>query len=296
MALKRLCGGWFQAAKPFGKLLPLTAHRFSSSASQQTSDEQQLILVEDDEKGVRRLTLNSLRKRNALSLAMLDELKSQLVSGADTHSVKVIIIGHNGNVFSAGHDLKELTSTTGSEYHQKIFSRCSQVMNLVQDIPVPVIAEVNGVATAAGCQLVATCDLAVAAEHSIFATPGVHIGLFCSTPGVAVARSMAKKHALEMLLTGDSINAQDALRYGLLNRIVPKEELESTTNELAWRIASHSRGVISMGKAGFYRQIKENRDDAYCLTGDLMVENLKMGDAQEGIDAFFKKRKPVWKE
>jgi len=244
--------------------------------------------------GVRRITLNDLRKRNALSLALLDELKSELLHSSQDPETRVVIIGHNGPVFSAGHDLKELKADQGSASHNVIFQRCSEVMNLVQDISVPVIAEVNGVATAAGCQLVATCDLAVASEKSVFATPGVFIGLFCSTPGVAVARAVNRKQALKMLFTGDSITAEEALRCGLINQAVPEDDLRTASEELAGRIVRHSRSVIALGKDNFYKQIKEDRDEAYCMMSNVMVENLKMGDTQEGIDAFFAKRKPKW--
>eukprot|EP00111_Clytia_hemisphaerica_P020293 TCONS_00059798-protein len=250
--------------------------------------------IKDDEKGIRRITLDDTKKRNALSLAMLDELKQHLQDVNMNESVKVVVLCHTGSVFSAGHDLKELLDETGSKFHSQIFNRCTEVMNLVQDIDVPVIAEVRGVATAAGCQLVATCDLAICSDTSKFAVPGVLIGLFCSTPAVALARAVNRKQALKMLLTGDPINAKEALDCGLVNKTVPIEDVEKTTQELAERITRHSSRVIGLGKKTFYQQIKENRDEAYCITGNVMVDNLTYEDAQEGIRAFFEKRQPEW--
>lgn len=274
-------------------------YRFISSSSSKwqleslkdESDERLLVTVEN---GVKRVTLNDLKKRNALSLDLLNALKRELIKTNNDESVQVLILGHNGRVFSAGHDLKELRGETGSQYHTKVFQRCSEVMNLVQDIHVPVIAEVKGVATAAGCQLVATCDLAVASDTSVFAAPGVHIGLFCSTPGVAIARSVSRKQAMKMLLTGDPISAQEAQSSGLINEVVPEDQVAKTSEELAAKIVRHSRPVIALGKETFYKQIKENRNDAYCLAENVMVENLRHDDAQEGISAFFEKRKPKW--
>jgi len=266
---------------------------FSRHQHTNVKDEQRL-LVSLDGNGVRRITLNDTRKRNALSLSLLDLLKTELILSSEDEHTRVVILGHNGPVFSAGHDLKELKADHGSEAHGKIFERCSEVMNLVQDINVPVIAEVNGVATAAGCQLVATCDLAVASEKSVFATPGVFIGLFCSTPGVAVARAVNRKQALKMLYTGDNITAQEALSCGLINEVVAEDEVANASSQLALKIARHSRPVIALGKQNFYKQIKQDRNEAYCLTSNVMVENLAYDDAQEGIDAFFAKRKPKW--
>ena len=260
---------------------------------QHTTSNDKLIVSVDDH-GVRRIILNDTRKRNALSLALLNQLKAELLASSEDEKTRVIILGHNGPVFSAGHDLKELQAEHGSGSHSEIFERCAEVMNLVQDINTPVIAEVNGVATAAGCQLVATCDLAVASEKSVFATPGVFIGLFCSTPGVAVARAVNRKQALKMLLTGDNITAAEALSCGLINEVVSETEVENASAELAGKIARHSRTVIGLGKQNFYKQIKEDRNEAYCLTSSVMVENLTYPDTQEGIDAFFAKRKPKW--
>ena len=270
---------------------------YSLFARQQHTDttcDDEKVLVSVDDLGVRRITLNDTRKRNAMSLALLDRLKTELLASSEDTATSVVILRHNGPVFSAGHDLRELRAQHGSDSHSTIFERCAEVMNLVQDIDVPVIAEVKGVATAAGCQLVATCDLAVASDNSVFATPGVFIGLFCSTPGVAVARAVNRKQALKMLLTGDNITAQEAFDCGLINQVVPMDEVEKASGELAAKISRHSRAVIGLGKQNFYRQIKESRNEAYCLTSSVMVENLTYSDTQEGIDAFFEKRKPKW--
>ncbi|XP_062415290.1 enoyl-CoA hydratase domain-containing protein 3, mitochondrial isoform X2 [Pungitius pungitius] len=199
-----------------------------------------------------------------------------------------------GPVFSSGHDLKELTSAQGREYHTKVFHTCAEVMTLIQDIPVPVIAMVNGVATAAGCQLVASCDVAVATEKSTFATPGVNVGLFCSTPAVAIGRAVPRKVAMEMLLTGTPISARDALLHGLISRVVAEERLEEETLAIARRVCRASRPVVALGKATFQRQMAQGRDAAYATASKVMVDNLALRDGQEGIRAFIEKRKPVW--
>lgn len=247
-----------------------------------------------DVDGIRTVTLNNPKKRNALSLAMLETIKNDLTYDLKKDEVRVVIIRANGPVFSSGHDLKELTSGTGMDYHTKVFQLCAEVMNLVQDITVPVIAEVNGLATAAGCQLVATCDMAVASENAKFATPGVTNSLFCSTPGVALARSVPKKIALQMLFTGQPISAQEALLNGLVNKVVPENNLHEEVMKLAKRICEASRPVIALGKRQFYRQILLSRDGAYKEASQTMVNNLRLKEAQEGISAFIEKRQPVW--
>ncbi|KAB1254114.1 Enoyl-CoA hydratase domain-containing protein 3; mitochondrial [Camelus dromedarius] len=202
--------------------------------------------------------------------------------------------GTEGPVFSSGHDLKELTDEQGPDYHAEVFRTCSEVMMMIQNHPVPVIAMVNGLATAAGCQLVASCDIAVASDKSSFATPGVNIGLFCSTPGVALGRAVPRKVALEMLFTGEAMSAQEALLHGLLSRVVPEERLEEETMRIARKVASLSRPVVSLGKAAFYRQLAQDLRTAYHLASQTMVDNLGLPDGQEGIKAFLQKRKPVW--
>ncbi|XP_069105542.1 enoyl-CoA hydratase domain-containing protein 3, mitochondrial-like isoform X2 [Argopecten irradians] len=223
---------------------------------------------------------------------MLEALKSDLSNQTD--SLRVIILTAKGPVFSAGHDLKELTTKDGREYHRQVFQNCTDVMLMVQELPVPVIAQVSGLATAAGCQLVASCDIAVATDTSRFATPGVSVGLFCSTPAVAVGRSVPRKVAMEMLFTGHPISAQDALLHGLVSRVVPEDQLETTTMGIANRICETSKSVVALGKATFYAQMNLERKEAYRLTSQVMVENLSLSDGQEGIRAFIEKRKPTW--
>ncbi|TMS03006.1 Enoyl-CoA hydratase domain-containing protein 3, mitochondrial [Larimichthys crocea] len=244
--------------------------------------------------GIRRITLNNPRKRNALSLSMLESLRENILTDVDSDDLRVIIISAKGPVFSSGHDLKELTSTQGRDYHTKVFHTCAEVMTLIQDIPVPVIAMVNGVATAAGCQLVASCDVAVATQKSTFATPGVNVGLFCSTPAVAIGRAVPRKVAMEMLFTGTPISAHDALLHGLISKVVPEEQLEEETMAIAQRVCQASRPVVALGKATFQRQMAQGRDAAYATASKVMVDNLALRDGQEGIRAFIEKRKPVW--
>uniref|UniRef100_A0A1A8C8P8 Enoyl-CoA hydratase domain-containing protein 3, mitochondrial n=1 Tax=Nothobranchius kadleci TaxID=1051664 RepID=A0A1A8C8P8_NOTKA len=244
--------------------------------------------------GIRRITLNNPKKRNALSLSMLESLRENIRTGADCDHLRVIIISATGPVFSSGHDLKELTSSQGREHHAKVFNTCTEVMTLIQDVPVPVVAMVNGVATAAGCQLVASCDIVVATDKSTFATPGVNVGLFCSTPAVAIGRAVPRKVAMEMLFTGSPISAHDALLHGLISKVVPEERLEEETLAIAQRICRTSRPVVALGKATFQRQMAQGRDAAYATASKVMVDNLAMRDGQEGIRAFIEKRRPVW--
>ncbi|XP_004468919.1 enoyl-CoA hydratase domain-containing protein 3, mitochondrial [Dasypus novemcinctus] len=244
--------------------------------------------------GIRNIVLSNPKKRNALSLAMLKSLRSDILHEAESTDLKVIVISAEGPVFSSGHDLKELTEEQGHAYHTEVFQTCSEVMMLIQNHPVPVVAMVNGLATAAGCQLVASCDIAVASDKAAFATPGVNVGLFCSTPAVALGRTVPRKIALEMLFTGEPISAQEALLHGLLSKVVPEEQLEEETMRIARKIASVSRPVVSLGKAAFYKQLPQDLRTAYCLTSQTMVDNLALRDGQEGIQAFIQKRKPTW--
>ncbi|KAK2859116.1 hypothetical protein Q5P01_003736 [Channa striata] len=252
------------------------------------------LTVRQQNHGIRRIILNNPKKRNALSLSMLECLREDILTDADRDDLRVIIISARGPVFSSGHDLKELTSAQGREHHAKVFHTCAEVMTLINDIPVPVIAMVNGVATAAGCQLVASCDIAVATEKSTFATPGVNVGLFCSTPAVALGRAVPRKVAMEMLFTGTPISAHDALLHGLVSKVVPEEQLEEETLAIAQRVCQASRPVVALGKATFYRQMSQGRDAAYATASKVMVNNLALTDGQEGIRAFIEKRKPVW--
>ena len=246
-----------------------------------------------DKDGIAILTLDNPQRRNALSARTLAALEERLGEIARTPEARVVVIAANGPVFSSGHDLNELVNGAADDY-AAIFDACTRVMESIRLLPQPVIAQVQGLATAAGCQLVATCDLAVAADTAAFATPGVQIGLFCTTPGVAVARSVMPKKAMEMLLTGRPISAQEALEFGLISRIVPAAELETQTMALARQIASASAHTLALGKAAFYRQIEMTRPDAYQFASKVMVDNLLAPDAKEGIAAFLEKRPPVW--
>ena len=248
---------------------------------------------------VRRLTLSRPERRNSLSEAMMAALEEALASAAADPTVHVVVIAAEGSVFSAGHDLKELTAhrsepDRGRAYFADIMGRCARLMQAIVDHPRPVIAEVAGVATAAGCQLVASCDLAVAGEGARFQTPGVHIGLFCSTPMVALSRTVGRKHALEMLLTGDMVSAERAAEIGLVNKVVPAAELTAATMAYAERIAAKSPLTLKIGKELFQRQLDAPLADAYRLAAEAMVENMLARDAEEGIGAFLEKREPHW--
>ncbi|XP_013775159.1 enoyl-CoA hydratase domain-containing protein 3, mitochondrial-like [Limulus polyphemus] len=246
------------------------------------------------ENGVRRITLNNPKKRNILSLSMLDSLKEDL-SNLDKNNLSCILISGNGPVFSSGHDLQELTTKTGEDYHKKIFSRCTEVMMAIHNCPVPVIAQVRGLAAAAGCQLIASCDIVVASEKSKFSTPGAFVGLFCSTPGIAVARAVPRKVASYLLYTGQAIGSTDALMSGLVSKVVPDDLLEEETEKIVEAIVEKSRPVISLGKAFFLKQIHQDLEEAYEQGEKVMVENLKLADTQEGLSAFIEKRTPTWK-
>ncbi|UUP19161.1 enoyl-CoA hydratase [Nitratireductor thuwali] len=237
---------------------------------------------------------------NALSIAMMKALKGALDRARGDDDVKVVVLAHEGKVFCAGHDLKEMTAHRadpdwGRAFFTETMALCSEVMQTIVRHPKPVIAAVGGVATAAGCQLVASCDLAVAAHGARFATPGVNIGLFCSTPMVALSRNVSRKHAMEMLLTGEMIDAETALSFGLVNRAVPPEALNRTVSELAQTIASKSPLTLKTGKEAFYAQAEMGLAEAYDYAARVMVENMMARDAEEGIDAFIEKRKPEWK-
>ena len=241
------------------------------------------------------LTLNRPERRNALSLELMRELIAALERVSADARARVVILRGNGPVFSAGHDLSELVD--GSEAGtREIFETCVVLMETIQRIPQPIIAEVRGTATAAGCQLVATCDLAIAGERARFATPGVRIGLFCSTPMVAVSRAVGRKRALEMLLTGDAVDAQTAADWGLINRVVPEAELEAATRALAEKIAAASTYTVKIGKRAFYYQVDQTQHDAYRYTRDVMIENARAADGQEGMSAFLEKRQPTWRD
>ena len=263
-------------------------------------------LLEDDilirqagNDGILRLTLNDPKRRNALSEAMLRNLGAALAEASDTSAVRIVVLAARGPAFCAGHDLKELTNGRnspdgGRAYFSKIMTLCSKVMQRIVECPKPVIAEVAGVATAAGCQLVASCDLAVAADTAQFSTPGVNIGLFCSTPMVALSRNVSNKHAMEMLLTGDMTTAHRAAEMGLVNRVVAPAMLTTETMELARKIASKSSMTLATGKRAFYAQREMTLSEAYNYATGVMVENMLALDAKEGIGAFIEKRPARW--
>jgi enoyl-CoA hydratase/carnithine racemase len=260
-----------------------------------------LLLRADTEHGVTTLTLNRAASRNALSFAMLGALQEALAGISEDARVRVVILAAEGPVFSAGHDLREITARRddadgGRFFFDAAMRRCAEVMQAIVALPQPVIAQVQGVATAAGCQLVATCDLAVASDQARFCTPGVDIGLFCSTPAVALSRAVAAKPAMEMLLTGEMIGADHAERIGLVNRVVPHEKLAEETMALATRIAARSAHTVRVGKAAFHRQRGLPLAEAYAHCAAVMTENLLAEDAIEGIGAFLAKRKPVWRD
>ena len=239
------------------------------------------------------VTLNRPAQRNALSLALMREVIECLGELERNGEARAIILAAAGPAFCAGHDLREMTGL-GANAYREIFALCTEMMTKIQSVPQPVIAEVQGMATAAGCQLVATCDLAIASDRATFATPGVRIGLFCSTPMVAVSRVLGRKRALEMLLTGDAINACTAAEWGLVNRVVPQAELRAATLALAERIGHASGFTIKIGKQAFYRQADLPQAEAYAFTQEVMTENALAADAQEGICAFLEKRTPRW--
>ncbi len=271
-----------------------------SSTAKIESTTQPIVLSERRE-GVLTLTLNRQTSRNSLSEEMMSTLLETLTSTAGDESVRVVVLASTGPAFCAGHDLKELTAHRtdqdgGLAFYQNTIKLCSTLMQKIVELPQPVIAAVQGVATAAGCQLVATCDLAVAGTTAKFATPGVNIGLFCSTPMVALSRNVSAKQSMEMLLTGDFVSAEDALRMGLINRVVKAgTELEEAL-ALAKKIAAKSPYAVRVGKHAFYQQAQLNLSEAYNFTSEIMVQNLMAHDASEGICAFLEKRPPRWQD
>ena len=256
--------------------------------------EAEAVLLRADRGGVAWLTLNRPSARNALSLALMERLTGALEEIAGDVETKVVVIAGAGPAFCAGHDLREVRSNPGRAFIEETFAACSRLMLAITRLPKPVIARVHGVATAAGCQLVATCDLAVAAETARLATPGVNIGLFCSTPMVALSRAVGRKTAMEMLLTGDLIPAARAREIGLVNRVVPEAELDDAVAALAGQIAGKSPLTLAIGKEAFYRQSEMGLEEAYRYASEVMVRNMMARDAAEGIDAFLAKRPPVW--
>ncbi|MFO0987909.1 MAG: enoyl-CoA hydratase [Alphaproteobacteria bacterium] len=252
------------------------------------------LLKRMDEGGVATLTLNRPSARNALSVGLMSALQEALDAVAQDRAIKAVIVGAEGPAFCAGHDLKEIRANPGRAAYEALFAQCSRLMQSILALPQPVIAKVQGFAYAAGCQLVATCDLAVAADTATFCTPGVNIGLFCSTPMVAASRNLPRKKMMEMLLLGDAIPAAEAQRLGLVNRVVAAAQLDAETRAMAEAIAKKSPLVVKTGKEAFYRQLEMPLAEAYAYTSRVMTDNMLARDAEEGIDAFLAKREPKW--
>ncbi|WP_170769720.1 enoyl-CoA hydratase [Ruegeria lacuscaerulensis] len=259
------------------------------------------ILERSDTGAVARLTMNAPERLNALSDEMLAALQTEFDALRDDRTIRAVVLSGSGKAFCAGHDLKQMTAGRQSEdggkaYFQDLFSRCAQMMLTIQSLPQPVIAQVHGIATAAGCQLVATCDLAVAAETTRFGVNGVNIGLFCSTPMVALSRNIPRKQAFEMLTTGDFITAERAAELGLINRAVPEMLLEHEAQSLAEQLAEKLGSAVKIGKEAFYQQLDMPIEQAYAHTGEVMAQNMMHRDTEEGISAFIEKRTPNWEQ
>ncbi len=253
-----------------------------------------LVLSQDLGNGIVRLTLNRPQAFNSLSESLLAALQAELERLDKDPAARIVILAAAGKAYCTGHDLREMRADPSQEYYERLFTTCATMMMTIQHLTKPVIAEVQGVATAAGCQLVAMCDLAVAAAGSRFAVSGINLGLFCSTPSVALSRNVSRKRALEMLLTGDFISAEEARDYGLINRVVPPDELQSATEALALRIAAKPQIAIEMGKRLFYAQLETGIEQAYQLAGETMACNMMHPDTLEGVQAFLEKRPPSW--
>lgn len=253
------------------------------------------ILLRSDADGVATLTLNRPAARNALSMGMMAALREEIRSIEADDAVRAVVIGANGPAFSGGHDLKEMRADPRREAYEAVFARCSDMMLSLTRLPKPVIARVHAPAMAAGCQLVATCDMAVASEDATFGTPGVNIGLFCSTPMVALTRNVPRKQAMEMLVTGEPMDAADALAHGLVNRVVPAADLDAAVGELTQSVLAKSPIAVAIGKEAFYRQMEMGLSDAYAYTSEVITRNMLARDAEQGIDAFIAKRPmPPW--
>jgi enoyl-CoA hydratase/carnithine racemase len=273
----------------------------SAQTATAASTPSSLILLREDRGGIAVLTLNRPQARNSLSEALLESLGEALSAISHDRAVRAVVLAAEGPAFSAGHDLKELNARRSEEdrgraYFKHIMSLCSRVMQQVVRLPQPVIASVHATATAAGCQLVASCDLAIASQAAKFATPGVNIGLFCSTPMVAVSRNVSRKHAMQMLLTGDFISADEAARIGLVNQVVPAGQERAVAIKIAEKIAAKSTHTVKIGKEAFYRQAEMSLTDAYDYASQVMVENMLARDAEEGISAFIEKRDAEWQD
>ncbi len=260
-----------------------------------TAEARELYLLRArDARGVVTLTLNRPRSYNALSEAMLDALQSAFDTVAADDGARVVVLAAQGKAFCAGHDLREMRTEPSLAYYETLFAQCTRMMLTLQRLPVPVIARVQGLATAAGCQLVAMCDLAVAADSARFAVSGINVGLFCSTPSVALARNVPRKRAMEMLLTGDFIDAQEAAARGLVNRVAPDDRLDDAVEGLLASILAKPRAAVALGKRQFYAQVEAGIEDAYAIAGAAMARNMMDESALEGVQAFIDKRAPRW--
>lgn len=259
------------------------------------ADDDDLLVQRDDDNGIVTLTLNRPAQYNALSQAMLEALQVRIDELAADPTARVVVLAARGKAFCAGHDLKEMRAHADKAYQKALFERCSRVMLGLLRLPQPVIARVHGIAAAAGCQLVATCDLAVASTEARFAVSGIKVGLFCSTPSVALARNVSRKQAMEMLMTGDFIDADTAMQRGLVNRVVEPQQIDASVRDLADRIRAKSGAALATGKAMFYQQMEMGISDAYDYTSEVMACNMMSTDAAEGIDAFMQKREPEWR-
>jgi enoyl-CoA hydratase/carnithine racemase len=254
------------------------------------------MLLRRDEDGVAWLTLNRPAQRNALSVELMTALQDAIDAIAEDRAVKVVVIAANGPGFCAGHDLREMRANPGRQHYEALFQQCSRLMTGIVRLPKPVIARVHGIAAAAGCQLVATCDLAVASSEARFAVNGINLGLFCSTPMVALTRAVGRKPAMEMLMTGDLVSAEHAKSIGLVNRVVAPERLDDEVRALARQLAGKLGLAVAIGKEAFYRQAELGLDAAYAYTAEVMTRNMLARDTEEGVDAFLEKRPPNWDE
>ena len=252
------------------------------------------VVLRDDVDGVATLTLNRPKAFNAMSEEVLTALQNELDEIAQSGDIRAVILAAKGKAFCAGHDFKQMRANPHKAYYDQLFAQCSRMMMTINQLPQPVIAKVQGIATAAGCQLVAACDLAVAVDTARFATSGIRFGLFCSTPAVAVSRNLSRKQAMEMLLTGEFVDAKTAVSQGLINRAVPANELDATVDEFVAAIRAKSAVAVSMGKEMFYKQLEMGMEEAYHYASEVMACNMMADDAGEGIDAFMEKRQPVW--
>ena len=258
--------------------------------------ESEALVVREEKEGLVTLTLNRPRQFNALSEEVLAALQNELDLIADDPNARMVVITGNGKAFCAGHDLKQMRSCREEDYYRTLFKQCSKMMLTLNQMPQPVIAKVQGIATAAGCQLVAACDLAVVSDDSRFATSGINVGLFCSTPSVPVSRNLGRKQAMELLLTGNFIDAHTALQWGLVNRVVPASRLDQEVDDLSDSIMSKSWVAVATGKRMFYKQLELPLESAYDYASGVMAGNMMAEDVEEGVDAFMQKRAPVWKD